>query len=311
MKPTLVTSYVNPDLDGTACAIAYAELLTKIGTPATAGIFGGFHVEARFVLDRFKIPYPPILKDGLDVERAVVVDMSRPEGLEGLLPIERIIEVIDHRKINALGLFPNAKLQIELVGAAATLIAERFIREKQPISEGAAVLLYGAIFSNTLNFKSSVATDRDREAVLWLQTHATIPDTFIAEMFRAKSDLAGGKLKEGILSDISWRSMKGNRCTIGALEIIGVKALMKDRLPEMLQIVAEFKETHHAKPALLTLIDLEEGFTAFVTGDRETQELLQKTLPVSFTGGVARYPQMLMRKQLFPLLEQVIEGEKV
>ena len=30
MRPILVTCYVNPDLDGVACVIAYGELLQKV-----------------------------------------------------------------------------------------------------------------------------------------------------------------------------------------------------------------------------------------------------------------------------------------
>jgi oligoribonuclease NrnB/cAMP/cGMP phosphodiesterase (DHH superfamily) len=46
----LVTAYVCPDLDGAACAVAYAEFLQKRGEAAEAGILGTPHVEAQFVL---------------------------------------------------------------------------------------------------------------------------------------------------------------------------------------------------------------------------------------------------------------------
>lgn len=54
-KKILVTSLQNPDLDGTACALAYAEFLNKKGYDAIAGIFGVPHREAQFVLDKFNI----------------------------------------------------------------------------------------------------------------------------------------------------------------------------------------------------------------------------------------------------------------
>ncbi len=40
MSKTLVTCYVDPDLDGTAGAVAYAEYLNKNGGNATPGIMG-------------------------------------------------------------------------------------------------------------------------------------------------------------------------------------------------------------------------------------------------------------------------------
>ena len=51
----LVTAYERPDLDGTACAFAYAEFLQKSRKDAICGIFGNPHREAQFVLERFDI----------------------------------------------------------------------------------------------------------------------------------------------------------------------------------------------------------------------------------------------------------------
>ena len=49
----LVTSYVSPDLDGFACAIAYAEFLNKTGKPAETVIYGTPHDEALFLIKHF------------------------------------------------------------------------------------------------------------------------------------------------------------------------------------------------------------------------------------------------------------------
>ena len=51
----LVTSYNNPDVDGTACSYAYSEFLRNKNINAQAGVFGKVHKEAQFVLDKFNI----------------------------------------------------------------------------------------------------------------------------------------------------------------------------------------------------------------------------------------------------------------
>lgn len=47
------------------------------------------------------------------------------------------------------------------------------------ISKESATLVYGAIISNTLNFKGSVTTDRDKIAAEWLNKVAKLPEDFL------------------------------------------------------------------------------------------------------------------------------------
>ena len=178
MKPILVTCYVNPDLDGVAGAIAYGEFLQKTGKNTVVGIIGEPHDEAKYILDRFGFEYPPIIPNADNFDEVILVDASDLNGLEGKISAEKVIEIIDHRKVHEADKFPKAKAQIELVGAAATLVAEKFIQNNVDVSKESATLVYGAIISNTLNFKGSVTTDRDKEAAAWLNKVANCPKIF-------------------------------------------------------------------------------------------------------------------------------------
>ena len=61
MDKILITPKINPDLDGVACAYAYAKLLNALDydNEYVAGIFGEPQSEAKFLLNKFNI------KDGL------------------------------------------------------------------------------------------------------------------------------------------------------------------------------------------------------------------------------------------------------
>src|SRR3989338_2189816 len=100
MKPVLVTSYVNPDLDGVAGGIAYTELLKKQGKNAVAGVIGEVHEEAKYVLDRFGIPSPKPLPNDEEFDKVILVDASEESALEGKISFEKVMEVIDHRKLH-------------------------------------------------------------------------------------------------------------------------------------------------------------------------------------------------------------------
>lgn len=110
----LVASKINPDLDGLACAYAYAKLLKTQGKQAVGGIFGAPHVEAEYLINRLKIRDISFSPKG-PFDYFILVDASDLKGMPGVIKPEKVIEVVDHRPAPNVGkLFP----------AAAALIAE-------------------------------------------------------------------------------------------------------------------------------------------------------------------------------------------
>jgi len=186
----LVTSYKNPDLDGTACAFSYAEFLRKSGKDVVAAVFGKPHREAQFVLNKFNIPALENAEKVVNnVDGIIIVDASDLRGLSDRIQPEKVVEIIDHRKIHEANKFPNAKAQIELVGSAATLIAEKFYKNKTTISQESAALLFSAIVSNTINFQANVTTERDHKMADWLKTKFSLPKIIFMRCFLINRNL--------------------------------------------------------------------------------------------------------------------------
>ncbi len=307
MKPILVTCYVNPDLDGIARAIGYAEFLEKTGTGCEVGIIGELHDEAKYIFDRFGFPYPKSIPNADEYDRVIIVDASDLKGLESKIAPEKVVELIDHRKVHEADKFPNAKAQIELVGAAATLVAEKFMQNNVEISKESATLIYGAVISNTLNFKGTVTTDRDKKAAEWLNKTAQLPGDFWKELFIAKSDLAGPKLAERIEGDFAWFVMGGKKVGIAQIEMIGAKKLIKEREAEIIQALGELKDEMDLDFIFQNTIELEDAKNYFVSFDAPTKALLAKVLNVQFSGNIAERPSLIMRKQIVPLLKEELE----
>ncbi len=307
MKPVLVTSYVNPDLDGVAGIIAYGEFLQKTGQNIVVGIIGEPQDEAKYMLDRFGFKYPNMIPNADDFDEVILIDASDLNDLEGTIAAEKVIEIIDHRTVSEVDAFPNAKAHIELVGAAATLVAEKFMHNAIDISKESAALLYGGIISNTLNLKGSVATDRDKKAAIWLNQVAKLPENFWMELFMAKSDLAGKKLAERIESDFAWFALGGKKVGIAEIEMIGAKKLLDERGNEIVQALEKIKKEIRLDVIFQNTIELEDMKTFVVAYDPETQRLLEKVLDVQFVGIVAERPDAIMRKQIVPLLKEALE----
>ncbi|MBU1754835.1 DHH family phosphoesterase [Patescibacteria group bacterium] len=300
---TVVTSYTEPDLDGYACSVGYAEFLNKTGTPAVVRIFGTPHIEARYLVEKFGFEFEE--DKNASLEKVILVDASELRDLNNFIKPEQIIEIIDHRKFNDAEAFKNAKIQIELVGSAATLITEKFHTNNVDISVPVATMLYGAIVSNTLNFRAKVTTDRDRLMADWLNQKLGLTQEFIDEMFRAKSNMDGELLAPAIDADFAWFDFggTGNKIGYAQLEMMGAKELVEARKEEVLNILNELKAKEGMDHIFISFIDLGEGINIFVTNDSRMQDILSKVLNVSFEHNVALRPEFIMRKEVTPLLK--------
>jgi manganese-dependent inorganic pyrophosphatase len=306
MQKVLVTSYICPDVDGTACAYAYAEFLNKTGVEAEAKFMGVVHEEAMFVINKFNLTQPQIITDTFDYQKVVLVDASELSVLENKFNSENVVEVIDHGKNDEADKFPNAKIQIELVGSAATLIAEKFMINNIPISESSAKLLLSAIISNTLNFRNSITTERDIVAGEWLQEFAELPDGFWREQFVAKSDVSGEKLGQKIDADFATFQVADKLIGVGQMEIFGVEELVSKRRTEILEVLKELKSSLGLAHVFISFLELENPKNYILTDDVFMQEKLSKALDINFVEDVAERSAPLMRKQIIPLLKAEI-----
>lgn len=307
MSPILVTCYVSPNLDGYACAIAYTELLNKEGLPAITGVIDATHDEVKYVLKRFNLVPAENITNDEAFNSVILVDASDINGLEGRINPEKVIEIIDHRQINEADKFINAKVQIELVGAAATLITEKYILANIKISPRAAILLYSAIISNTLNFKGGVTTERDRQAAAWLKNYVEVGSDYWQELFMAKSNLDGDNLLKRTEGDFAWFELAGKKIGIAQLEIIGAAALIDSRLDEITSILNKIKTNLNLDHVFQNTIELADGINYLITDDEIMQNILERALEIKFTNSVALRNKLIMRKQIVPLIKAELE----
>ena len=304
----IVTSYLDPDLDGIASMYAYAEYLNKIGEKASYAIFGEPKKEVQIVCNLFGITLNLDKREKEKVQY-VIVDTNYYENLWQGIQKEAIVEIIDHHKATPdISHYCNAHIQIELIGAAATLIVEKYRNNQIPLSEESAILLYYGIISNTVNLKAQVTTKRDIEATKWLQdNYPKIDSSKILEIFRKKSCVENleKEMEIGLMIEIA-----GTGVMIGQLEVAEAKEVLQNYQKDIQEILANKKKEKNPEYLLLNCIDTYFGYTYLVAYDNHTQELLTKILPITFEGSIGKMDSIIMRKQLFPLLQDFLEKEK-
>ncbi|MFB6209677.1 MAG: DHH family phosphoesterase [Candidatus Nanohaloarchaea archaeon] len=306
MSDTLVTGYHTPDLDGTACAIAYSEFLNREGGDTVPALFGTPNREASWVLDRTEKDYREGVEALEQTENVILVDASDFRGLDDKINPEDVVEFIDHREEHHAEEFPEAESQVEMVGAAASLIAEKFFEQNVEISEDSALLLYGAIISNTMNFEAGVTTKRDREMAGWLKQKIDVKEDFERKMFEHKSELEGS-LKQVFLADQASETYDGKDVGVIQLEIVDIDSFVENNKQEALEVLEEIREEKGWDYIFLTCADLEEGFNIFISPGKETREILSSALDVEFSEKEASRSDVLLRKEIIPKIKQEIQ----
>lgn len=304
----IITTFKNPDLDGFACTLAYTEFLQQQDKDVTPAIFGSLDPETKWVLKKLQLKRPWFRSTRQD--QIILVDASRLNALPRTIKPEQVIEIIDHRKIHETEQFPNAKTQIELVGAAATLIAEKFIHAKMNPSPESATLLYGAIMSNTLNLQSKVTTQRDRSTAKWLKKQYKIPDQFVMDMFLGKSNVSGRKLITRLRKDASWAQNGDYKIGIVQIEFLGATQIAYKRSAEIIHLLHSLQSEHETDYSFASLIDLSNNTTLFLTNDSSLQRILTTVFSVAFEHNVATYPTFILRKEIGPKLHEYFLTQK-
>lgn len=305
-----VTGYINPDIDCIACSVGYAEFLKQGGKEAGAVFSGDIGKESEFVKKYLGFLNILHVDGGLENDQIVLVDTSDIRAVDQSIRKENVIEVIDHRRLAYLHDFPNAKMQIDLVGSCATLITERFYDNGIIPSKESAILLFSAIVSNTVNFMSRVTTQRDKDMALWLKKYLDIPQNYISDMFEYKSDINKKNIEEVLTEEFKQYAINEKKIGVVQLEITDAvhRVLMLES--DIRKILKKIKDEKHLDYLLLSCVDIIDGFNYFLTNDYESSNFFEKALGINGVYNGVKTDGILMRKEIYPKLVKYLEERK-
>lgn len=301
----LVTAKINPDLDGAACTLAYAELLNLQGKTAKGIVFGSPQSEVSYFIDQHGSVIPIKADEPSTTwNQFVLVDASSMKGMPRPVIPEQVIEIIDHRAGSEPDKeFPNAKIQNELVGAAATLVMERFVHSHLQPSRERALLLYGAIHHNSLNFLATNTSRRDHEAVAFLEKEFRFNKKIIEEIFCYATELIARDVYKAIEDD---GKEFGKGYTIGAYQLIVWGDDILKKKSEIEDAVRDISENNGEQWAILNIVDVAQGRGCVYVTDNNKTSIVGEALGTPFEDGWATVAPALLRKQIMPMINRVI-----
>jgi manganese-dependent inorganic pyrophosphatase len=229
--------------------------------------------------------------------RRQVVLVDHAEQAQSAIGIGQaeILEILDHHHIGSIETRVPVTATFDPVGSTATLVVERFRQNGLEPSRTTAVMLLGAVLSDTVILNSATTTSRDRAVVTYLERAVALDAReFGREMFESTADVSEVSAEEIVSRDAKRYQIRGGQTIcIAQVEVVG-KGLLerRDELLEALRQERENKEL--ALYALMVTDVLAHGTEMLVAGDVAA---VARSFGVEQTDSTIELPGVMSRKK--------------
>ena len=227
MSKIFVFGHKNPDTDSVCSAIAYADFKDKIDSDNEyeAVILGEINPETKFVLEKFGFEVPKVLKS-VGGKKVILVDHNHMDQTADGIERAEIMEIIDHHNIADVQTGQPIMFHAEPVGCTATIIADFYFYHKVRIDKNIAGILLASILSDTVIFKSSTCTEKDKQIAEKLAGITEMNmEKFGMELKRKGADISKRKMDNILSGDFKVFDMKGKKVAVSQIELVETKEL--------------------------------------------------------------------------------------
>ncbi len=303
MEKVLVFGHKSPDTDSICSTLAMANLQTKLrGEEVIPCRLGELNEETKYALKYFEVEAPKFIEKVEEGQNVILVDHN--EFSQSVAGIEnaKIIEVVDHHRINNFQTSEPLFYYAQPVGCTATILLELFKANNIEIEPKIAGLMLSAIISDTLLLKSPTTTDKDKKAVEELAKIANVDiSKYGLDMLKAGTDLDKYTEDELIRLDAKCIEKEEIKYVIAQVNTVSIPDVLKRKA----KIEEEMNKEILAKGLSLFVFVITDivnsNSEAIVLGDRT--ELISKSYEID--DDIAVMPGVVSRKkQILPLIEK-------
>ena len=310
----VVVSYGEPDMDGVACMYAYSEFLNRNDDQAGYFILHEPKQEVKIVCDIFGIELHSLKEDEIsENDKFVAVDLNGKDQMDDMIKIDNIVEIIDHHGISRWVPYYTSlqRLQIDRVGAAATIIAERYKLAGMIPSRESAILLYYGIISNSINLKASITNYRDIEICKWLKSVCdSISEEKIQEIFIRKSKIEDQNLRLEMECEIPL-ILSNFKVIVAQLEVVNIEEFLKDKKQKIISIMQEVKIEKKIDYIFCNCVDILNGYIIVIVPNEDSKEFFEKTFGYQFNeNDTLKIDRIIQRKEMTRALREKYNLQK-
>ncbi len=236
-----------------------------------SGQIKDLHYGAAVAIDADNRPVGLITRSDLvALPRRRVVLVDHAEQAQSALGIGQaeILEILDHHHIGSIETRVPVTATFDPVGSTATLVVERFRQNGMEPSRATAVMLLGAVLSDTVILNSATTTERDHAVVEYMERVLAIDARELGrEMFESTADVSEISADEIISRDSKRYQVRDEQeICIAQVEVVGMALL--DRKAELLEAMRKEREIKGlALYALMVTDVLEKSTQMLIAGD--------------------------------------------
>ncbi len=177
-------------------------------------------------------------------QRRRVVLVDHAEQAQSAVGIDEaeILEILDHHHIGSIETRIPVTATFDPVGSTATLVVERFRHAGMEPSRPTALMLLGAVLSDTVILNSATTTQRDHAVVEYLERVLAVDAAALGrEMFEETSDVSDLSAEEIVTRDAKRYQVRGGQeICIAQVEVVG--NALGERTDELLDALRRERE---------------------------------------------------------------------
>ena len=272
-----VTGHKSPDSDTVGSCIAYAALLRALGYDAVPVVLGPLNHESEYILNAAGLEAPKLLEDASGLNMVLVDHSEYTQSADGL-ENAHIITIVDHHGDGAVTTGNPLIYDARPIGSAATITWLRYRNYGVEPDRQSAIMMMGAILSDTKNLQSGTTTFADREAVKVLSGIGDITDVdaFYQGQYKALLSYEGKTDEEIFLTDYKEYDIGGKKVSVGNVNAYDEETA-KD-LAERMRTVMPLtnpKTGMDMSFAMVSILHDDLSVTWLVPSDEAADEVLQ------------------------------------
>lgn len=282
-KKIYVIGHKSPDLDTVGCAIAYADLIKKLGYDAEPRITMAPDAETRFALEYCEIPTPEILTDA-ENQNIILVDVSDPVNAIDNMDKANVIGIIDHHG-STLNTPRPIVFEVEPTGAAETIVGMSFMKYGIVPDPTIAKLMAVTILSDTSGFTNNDTTYADQQIFDWVAGISGVTkDEIMPKLLDARTGYYNMTDKEIFYNDTKTYKA-GNDEYVFLIAAVAVKT--KDEIKDMAHRLKKVMEAEYPKSdydmMMLQVYDLDHSANWIAVVGQDTNYIIDNALKDELT----------------------------
>jgi len=256
------------------------------------------HYGAAVAIDAHRRPVGLVTRRDLVApprRRVLLVDHAeQSQSVAGIEQAE-IVEILDHHHIGSIETRVPVTATFDPVGSTATLVVERFRQNGMEPSRPTAMMLLGAVLSDTVILNSPTTTERDHAVVEYLQRVLEVDAAGVGrEMFEATADFSEVSAEEIVSRDAKqYHVQSGHTICIAQVEVVGEGLL--ERKSELLAAMQKARENRELHLYALMVTDvLAKSTQLLVAGETASVARIFAAIPED---SVIELPGVMSRKK--------------